>query len=60
MQKRESEAFIEEAIISLDNNYLRWCDELLPATLGDEAPFAKAFARILLNHSLSDNPNEQN
>jgi hypothetical protein len=32
----------------------------LPDALGGEAPFAKVFARILLNHHLSDNPNEQN
>jgi hypothetical protein len=59
-QKRKSEAFIEEAITSLGNHYLRWCNELLPAALGGEAPLAKVVARILLNHHLPDNPNKQN
>jgi hypothetical protein len=59
-QKRKSEAFIEEAMISLDNHYLRWCNELLPAALGGEAPLATVVARILLDHHLPDNPNEQN
>jgi hypothetical protein len=60
-QKRKSEAFIEEAIISLGNHYLpSRCNELLPAALGGEAPFAKVVARILLNHHLPDNPNKQN
>jgi hypothetical protein len=27
-QKRKSEAFIEETITSLNNHYLRWCNEL--------------------------------
>jgi hypothetical protein len=59
-QKRRSEAFIEDAISSLDNHYLRWCNELLPAALGGEAPLTKVVAQILLNHHLPDNPNEQN
>jgi hypothetical protein len=58
-QKRNSEAFIEEAITSFGNHYLRWCNELLPATLGGEAPPAKVVARILLHHHLPDNPNKQ-
>jgi hypothetical protein len=59
-QQKKSEAFFEESITSLDNHYLRWCNELLPAALGGEAPFAKIVARVLLNHHLPDNPNEQN
>jgi hypothetical protein len=59
-QKRKSEAFIEEAITSLDNHYLRWCNILLSAALGGEAPLAKIIARILLKYHLPDNPNEQN
>ena len=52
--------FIEDAMISLDNHYLRWCNELLPAALGGEAPLATVVTRILLDHHLPDNPNEQN
>jgi hypothetical protein len=59
-QKRKSEALLEEAITSLRNHYLRWCNELLPAALGGEAPLATVVARILLNHHLPDNPKEQN
>jgi hypothetical protein len=59
-QKRKSKAFIEEAITSLNNHYLWWCNELLPAALGGEAPLAKVVAQILLNHHLPDNPNKLN
>jgi hypothetical protein len=59
-QKRKSETFIEEAMTSLDNHYLRWCNKLLPAALSGEAPLAKIVACILLSHHLPDNPNEQN
>ena len=59
-QKRKSKTFIEEAMTSLDNHYLRWCNELLPAALGGEAPLAKIVACILLSHHLPGNPNEQN
>ena len=59
-QKRKSEAFIDEAIVSLDKHYLRWCNELLTAALGGEAPLGKIVARVLLNHHLPDNPFEQN
>ena len=51
-QKRKSLVFIEEAIASLDKHYLRWCNVLLPAALGGEAPLAKTVARILLNNPL--------
>jgi hypothetical protein len=47
-------------MISLDNHYLRWWNELLPAALGGEAPLATVVTRILLDHHLPDNPNEQN
>jgi hypothetical protein len=40
MQKRKSETFIEVAMTSLDNHYLQWCNKLLPAALGGEAPLA--------------------
>jgi hypothetical protein len=59
-QKQKSETFIEEAMMSLDNHYLPWCNELLSAASGGEAPLAKVFARILLSHHLPDNPNKQN
>jgi hypothetical protein len=59
-QKRKSETFIKEAMTSLDNHYLRWCNKLLPTALGGEAPLAKIVVRILLSHHLPDNPNEQN
>jgi hypothetical protein len=59
-QKRKSEAFIEEAIVSLDKHYLRWGNELLTAALGGEAPLGKVVARVLLNHHLPENPNEEN
>jgi hypothetical protein len=58
-QKRKSEAFLDEAITSLDNHYLRWCNELLSAALGGEAPLAKVVARILLKHHLPATPSSQ-
>jgi hypothetical protein len=51
-QERKIEVFIEEAIAGLDKHYLRWCNELLPAALGGEAPLAKTVPRILLNNPL--------
>jgi hypothetical protein len=30
-QKKKSQAFIEEAAVSVDEHYLRWCNELLTA-----------------------------
>jgi hypothetical protein len=59
-QKKKSQAFIEEAAVSLDKHHLRWCNELLTAALGGEAPLGEVVARVLLNHDLPDNPFEQN
>jgi hypothetical protein len=58
-QKRKSEAFLDEAITSLDNHYLRWCNELISAALGGEAPLANVVVRILLKHHLWDTPSSQ-
>jgi hypothetical protein len=46
--------------VSLDKHHLRWCNELLTAALGGEAPLGKVVARVPLNHHLPDNPLEQN
>jgi hypothetical protein len=41
-QKKKSQAFIEEAAVSLDKHYLQWCNELLTAALGGEVPLVKS------------------
>jgi hypothetical protein len=43
-QKKKSEAFIEEAIVLLNKHHLQWCNELLTAASGGEAPFDKIVA----------------
>jgi hypothetical protein len=60
LQEKKSEACIEEATFSLDKHHLRWCNKLLTAASGGEAPFGKIVARVLLNHHLPDNPYKLN
>jgi hypothetical protein len=59
-QGRKSVAFIKEAITSLDKHCLRWCNELLSAASGGEAPLVKIVARDLLSHHLPNNSDEMN